>query len=138
MLKEFKQFAMRGNVVDMAVGVIVGGAFGKIVTSLVNDLLMPPLGLVVGNMDFSEMVLTLKPAVGDTKAVTINYGIFINNVLNFLIVTFCIFLTVKALSHLHKQEPPPLPTQRDCPYCLTPISKRATRCPNCTSSVLPA
>lgn len=137
MLKEFKEFAMRGSVVDLAVGVIIGGAFGKIVTSLVNDVLMPPLGLLIGNVDFSELSLTLKAANGTSKAVTLNYGMFLNNVVNFLIVAFCIFLVVKAMNSLKRSEPSPAPepTEKKCPECLMVIPIAAKKCGHCTSAV---
>jgi large conductance mechanosensitive channel len=108
MLQEFKAFAMRGNVVDMAVGIVVGGAFGKITTSFVNDVLMPPIGMALGGVDFSDRLVTLKDAVGETPAVALRYGAFINTVLDFLIVAFAIFLVVKLMNTL-KREPPPAP-----------------------------
>jgi len=137
LLKEFKEFAMRGNVVDMAVGVIIGAAFGKIVTSLVNDILMPPLGVVLGNMDFSDLALPLKDATETAKAVTVNYGIFINAIINFLIVAFCMFLVIKGMNSLVKKTPPPAaaPTTKDCPQCLSSIPLKATRCAHCTSAL---
>lgn len=140
MLKEFKEFAMRGNVVDMAVGVIIGGAFGKIVTSLVNDLVMPPLGLLTGKVDFSDKLLVLHQAVGDKPAVTLNYGRFLTTVLNFLIVAFVVFLLVRQMNRLaNTKEPPPAkPTTKDCPYCLSTIPLKASRCPHCTSQLEPA
>lgn len=104
MFKEFKEFAMKGNVIDMAVGVIIGGAFGKIVTSLVNDIIMPPVGLLMGNADFSQLSIVLKQADGTQKAVTINYGIFVNNILDFVIVAFSIFIAIKALNKLTRQQ----------------------------------
>jgi large conductance mechanosensitive channel len=107
MLKEFKDFAMRGNVVDMAVGIIIGAAFGKIVTSLVNDVIMPPIGMALGGVDFSDKVVTLKDAVGDTPPVMLKYGVFVNNVLDFLIVAFAIFLLIKLINQLKRTEPPP-------------------------------
>jgi large conductance mechanosensitive channel len=139
-IKEFKEFAMRGNVVDMAVGIIIGGAFGKIVSSLVNDLVMPPLGLLTGKVDFSDKLLVLHQAVGDRPAVTLNYGRFLTTVLDFLIVAFVVFLLVRQMNRLaNTQEPPPAkPTTKDCPYCLSTIPLGATRCPNCTSQLEPA
>jgi len=136
-LKEFKVFVMRGNVVDLAVGVIIGAAFGKIVSSLVNDVLMPPLGVLIGGMDFSSLVLTLKPAEGAQKAVTVNYGLFINQVLDFLIVAFCIFLVVKGMNALKKKEPPPAPTptEKSCPQCCMVVPIQAKRCGHCTSTI---
>jgi large conductance mechanosensitive channel len=104
MLEEFKKFAMKGNVVDLAVGVVIGGAFGKIVTSLVNDIIMPPIGYITGGVDFSSLAITLKDAVGDTPAVTIGYGAFLNNVIDFLIVAFSIFLVIKAMNKMKKKE----------------------------------
>lgn len=117
MIKEFKAFAMRGNVVDLAVAVIIGGAFGKIVASFVNDILMPPLGVLLGGVDFKDLALTIKAAVGETAAVTINYGMFIQNVIDFVIIAFAIFMMIKAISMTKKQEeaapapPPPGPTK---------------------------
>ena len=115
MLQEFKAFAMRGNVVDMAVGIIVGGAFGKITTSFVNDVLMPPIGLLLGGVDFSDLSVTLKDKVGDAAAVTLNYGAFINTVLDFLIVAFAIFLVIKAMNSLKREAPaaPPAPSKQE-------------------------
>ena len=133
MLKEFKEFAMRGNVVDMAVGVIIGGAFGKIVTSLVNDIMMPPLGFLLGRVDFSDFTLTLKAAAGTDKAVSVNYGLFINNVINFVIVAFCIFLVVKGMNAMKKKEAPPPANTKECPHCLSTIALKAARCAYCTS-----
>ena len=147
MLKEFKEFAMRGNVVDMAVGIIVGAAFGKIVSSLVNDVLMPPIGLLLGKMDFSNLFLNLSgksyATVAEAKAagaVTISYGIFINNILDFTIVAFAVFLLVRQLNRLKRraEAAPPAPTTRDCPYCLSRIPLQAVRCPFCTSEVAKA
>lgn len=115
MLQEFKAFAMRGNVVDMAVGIVVGGAFGKITTSFVNDVLMPPIGMVLGGVDFSDRLITLKDAVGETPAVALRYGAFINTILDFLIVAFAIFLVVKLMNTLKKEAPaaPPGPTKEE-------------------------
>ncbi len=116
MVQEFRDFAMRGNVVDMAVGIVIGAAFGKIVTSFTNDLLMPPIGLMAGNVDFSEKVWTLKDAVGETPAVTINYGMFVNTILDFLIIAFAIFMVVKAMNAAKKKEeaaPPPAPSKEE-------------------------
>jgi large conductance mechanosensitive channel len=140
MLKEFKEFAMRGNVVDMAVGIIIGGAFGKIVTSIVNDVLMPPIGVMMGGVDFSSLGITVKQATVDaagkaTPAVVIGYGKFINNVIDFIIVAFCIFLMIKAMNALRKPAPAAAPTTKDCPFCLSTIPLKASRCPNCTSEV---
>ncbi|NLE39116.1 MAG: large-conductance mechanosensitive channel protein MscL, partial [Pirellulaceae bacterium] len=128
MLKEFKDFAMRGNVVDMAVGIIIGGAFGKIVSSLVNDVIMPPVGMLLGNADFSKLAITLREAATDAEgatvaAVTINYGAFINTVLDFVIVAFCIFLVIKLMNRLKREEEKPVeaPTTKDCPRCFSAI-----------------
>lgn len=127
LLKEFREFAMRGNVMDLAVGVIIGGAFGKIVTSLVNDMLMPVLGLVVGGIDFSGLQFTVGNAV-------ILYGAFIQNIVDFLIITFVIFLMVRSINRLRKPAPAGA-TTRECPFCFTVIPSKATRCPNCTSEL---
>jgi large conductance mechanosensitive channel len=144
MLKEFKEFAMRGNVVDMAVGIIIGAAFGKIVSSLVNDIIMPPIGIMLGKMDFSNLFLNLsdKPAktIAEAKAAgaaTINYGLFINNVIDFAIVAFAIFLLVRQINRLKRTPPaaPAEPTTKDCPYCQSSISIKAVRCPHCTSEL---
>jgi large conductance mechanosensitive channel len=144
MLKDFKAFIMRGNVVDLAVGVVIGAAFGQIVSSLVKDIIMPPIGLLLGGVDFTNLFITLKggpyAALADAQkagAPTINYGVFINTVIDFLIVAFVIFLLIRAISRLMPPPPPPASTTRDCPYCLTSIPKAATRCPACTSQVEP-
>jgi large conductance mechanosensitive channel len=144
MLKEFKEFAMRGNVIDMAVGIIIGAAFGKIITSLVNDVLMPPIGLLLGRVNFTSLFIDLSgqahASLAEAKAAgapTINYGMFINTVLDFLIVGFVIFMLVRQINRL-KREPAPqpaAPTTRDCPYCFSMISIKATRCPHCTAQV---
>lgn len=138
MLKEFKEFAMRGNVVDMAVGIIIGAAFGKIVSSLVNDVIMPPIGMILGNVDFSDLAITLKAATAETEAVVIKYGVFINTVLDFIIVAFAIFMVIKQMNRLKKTEPAPAaaePTTKDCPKCFSAIPIKATRCPHCTSEI---
>jgi large conductance mechanosensitive channel len=143
MLKEFKAFAMRGNVLDMAVGVIIGAAFGKIVASLVDDVLMPPIGRLVGNMDFSGFFISLNgqhydsiAAAKAAGAATINYGLFVNAILNFVIVAFAIFLLVKQVNRLQKPAPAPAaPATKECPRCLSAIPAKATRCPQCTSDV---
>jgi len=147
-LKEFKEFAMRGNVLDMAVGIIIGAAFGKIVTSLVNDLIMPPIGVLLGGVDFSEIYLNLSggsyeslAAAREAGAATINLGVFINTVLNFLIVAFAIFLLIRNVNRLKRKEeaaPAPAPTTRDCPHCLSAIPIKATRCAHCTAELEPA
>jgi large conductance mechanosensitive channel len=142
MLKEFKEFAMRGNVLDMAVGIIIGAAFGKIITSLVNDILMPPIGLILGKVDFSSLFFNISgtsyPTLAAAKAAgaaTINYGTFINSVIDFLIVTFVIFLLVRQVNRWSKPAPAPVSTTKDCPYCASAIPLKATRCPLCTSEL---
>jgi large conductance mechanosensitive channel len=146
MLKEFRDFAMRGNVVDLAVGLIIGAAFGKIVTSLVNDILMPPLGLLLGSVDFSNLFINLSShhyatlaEARQAGAATVNYGAFINTIIDFVIVAFAIFILIKQinqLQRLHKKEAPPAaPTIKTCPYCISTIPLAATRCPNCTSQI---
>ena len=135
MLKEFKEFAMKGNVLDMAVGIIIGAAFGKIVTSLVNDVIMPPIGVVLGNVDFSSLAVTLRQKTEAAPAVTIRYGLFINTIIDFVIIAFAVFLLVKWVNHLTGADKPlPLNT-KDCPFCATPIPLPATRCPHCTSEL---
>lgn len=135
MIKEFKEFAMRGNVVDMAVGIIIGVAFGGIVTSLVNDVIMPPIGLLLGGLDFSGLALTLKEGIGDTAPVAVKYGVFINTVINFLIVATAIFLLVRAMNRLKKKEEPAPATTKECPECLMTIPLKAKRCGHCTAVV---
>lgn len=138
MIKEFKEFAMRGNVVDMAVGIIIGGAFGKIVSSMVGDVLMPPIGALMGGVDFSTLAVEVKAATAEKAAVLISYGKFINTVLDFIIVAFCIFLLIKAMNSLKKKPaptPPSGPVSKDCPYCYSTIPIKATRCAHCTSEV---
>lgn len=144
MLKEFKEFAMRGNVLDMAVGIIIGAAFGKIVAVFVSDVLMPPIGLLLGKMDFSNLFLNLtaKPyaTIAEAKAAgaaTINYGLFLNTVIDFIIVAFAIFLLIRQVNRLKRQpQPAPaVPTTKECPYCVTSIAFKATRCPHCTSEL---
>ena len=145
MIKEFKEFAMRGNVLDMAVGIIIGAAFGTIVTSLVNDVIMPPIGLLLGNVDFSNIFAVLREgkvagpyaSVASAKAagaVTLNVGVFINTVINFIIVAFAIFLLIRSINRLKRQEEA-APTNKDCPYCLSSVPIKATRCPQCTSEL---
>jgi large conductance mechanosensitive channel len=139
MLQEFKQFAVKGNVMDMAVGIIIGGAFGKIVASLVADVIMPPIGLLLGNVDFAALVVTLRAAQGELPAVTLNYGLFINTIVNFLIVAFSIFMVIKQMNRLKKKEeaaPAPAPTTKDCPFCLSAVPIKATRCAHCTSELV--
>ena len=148
MFKEFKEFAVKGNVVDMAVGIIIGGAFGTIVKSLVADVLMPPIGLLLGGVDFSNLFIVLKG--GETEsallslaeakeagAVTMNYGLFMNSVISFLIVVFAVFLVVKQINKLKREEeaPPAEPTTKECPHCFTEIPIKASKCPNCTSQI---
>jgi large conductance mechanosensitive channel len=142
MFKEFKAFIMRGNVVDLAVGVIIGAAFGAVVTSLVKDIIMPPIGMLLGGVDFANLFISLNgqayKSVADAQAAgaaTINYGLFINTVIDFLIVALVIFLLVKALQRIMPPPPPPASTTRECPYCKSSIAKAATRCPQCTSQV---
>jgi large conductance mechanosensitive channel len=147
MLKEFKAFALRGNVLDLAVGIIIGGAFGTIVKSLVDDVIMPPVGLALGNVDFANLFVLLKPGskgappyatVADAHAagaVTVNYGNFINNIVTFLIVAFAVFLIVRAANRLKPQDAAAAPATRDCPYCRMTIPVAASRCPHCTSDV---
>jgi large conductance mechanosensitive channel len=135
MLKEFKEFAMKGNVVDMAVGIIIGVAFGKIVSSLVGDVIMPPIGYLLGNVDFSNLAFTLKEATETAPAVEIKYGLFINTVIDFLIVAFAIFMVVKLMNRLKKPAPTPAATTRDCPHCLMSVPLKATKCGHCTSDL---
>ncbi len=148
MLKEFKEFAMRGNVLDLAIGVIIGGAFGAITKSLVNDIIMPPIGLLLGNTDFTNLFLTLKAgtaagpyaslaAAQDAGAVTLNYGLFLNTIINFIIIAFAMFLVVRAVNRMEKKEEsaPAEPTTKQCGFCFTEIPIQATRCPNCTSEL---
>ena len=145
MVKEFKEFAMRGNVVDMAVGIIIGGAFGKIVSSMVNDVLMPPIGKAMGGVNFSDLFIVLGSgdypslkAAKDAGVAVIAYGQFINVVIDFIIVAFCIFMLVKGMNALKKKPAPApaaAPTTKECPRCCSTIQIKATRCPNCTSDV---
>lgn len=136
-LNEFKTFAMRGNVIDMAVGIIIGGAFGTIVNSLVNDVMMPPIGMLLGKVDFSDLQLVLS-GEGE-NVVAIKYGLFINALISFLIVAFAVFLLIKAINKLQasviKEEAAAEPTTKTCPYCCTEIAIKATRCPHCTSEL---
>ena len=144
MLKEFREFAMRGNVLDMAIGVIIGTAFGKIITSLVNDILMPPIGLLLGKVDFTNLFVSLSERhyerLVEAKAAgaaTLNYGVFLNTVIDFIIVAFVIFLLVRQVNRIKRREevPPAMPITKDCPYCFSSISIKATRCPQCTSEL---
>jgi len=142
MLKEFKEFAMRGNVVDMAVGIIIGAAFGKIVSSMVKDIIMPPIGMMMGNVDFSDLFINLSKGSYDSLkaaqaagAATINYGVFINTVLDFIIVAFAIFMLIRAMNQLKRTEEPAPATTKECPECLSTIPIAAKRCAHCTSVV---
>jgi large conductance mechanosensitive channel len=142
MLKEFKEFAMRGNVIDMAVGVVIGAAFGKIIGSLVEDLVMPPIGLALGKVDFSNLFVNLSgkdyPSVAAAKAAgaaTLNYGIFFNTILNFIIIAFAVFLVIRSFNKMKHPEPTSVPTTKDCPHCLSAIPIKATRCAHCTSEL---
>jgi large conductance mechanosensitive channel len=144
MLKEFKEFAMKGNVLDMAIGIIIGAAFGRIVSSFVSDVMMPPIGLVMGKVDFSNLFINLSggsyATLAEAKAAgapTLNYGIFLNTVLDFLIVAFVIFLMIRQINKMRaKQEAPAAaPTTKECPYCATAIPIKANRCPQCTSQL---
>ena len=144
MLKDFKEFAIKGNVVDMAVGVVIGGAFGKIVTSLVNDLIMPLIGYLAGGMDFTNKFISLDGSkyltlaeAQDVGAATLNYGLFITTIIDFLIIAFSIFIVIKQLGKLKKKEAvvEVEPTTKTCPYCITEIPIEASRCPNCTSNL---
>jgi large conductance mechanosensitive channel len=146
MFKEFKEFAMKGNVIDMAVGIIIGAAFGTIIKSLVDDILMPPIGMLLGNVDFSNIFMVIKEgkvagpyasiaAAKAAGAVTVNPGIFINTIISFLIVAFSVFLVIKNVNRIKKEAPPPDPTTKDCSFCFTAIPIQAKRCPNCTSEL---
>jgi large conductance mechanosensitive channel len=149
MLKEFREFAMRGNVVDMAVGIIIGAAFGTIVKSLVADVIMPPIGLALGNVDFANLFITLKhgaemagpyASLADAKgagAVTLNYGTFINTIISFIIVAFAVFMLIRNINKLQRKEeaPPPELTTKECPHCFSTIPIKAMRCPMCTSEL---
>ena len=148
MLKEFKEFAMKGNVLDMAVGIIIGGAFGGIVKSLVDDVIMPPIGLLLGNVDFSNLYVVLKDglsggpyaSLAEAKkagAVTINYGIFANTIISFLIIALSVFILVKLVNKLRRDQEKPLaePATKDCPYCFSTINIKAQKCPYCTSAL---
>jgi len=143
MFNEFKQFIMRGNVVDLAVGVVIGAAFGKIVTSFVEDILMPPIGLALGNVDFANLFINLSgkdflsvAAAKAAGAATLNYGIFLNNIFNFVIIAFAIFMLVKQINRLYPPEPTPAPSAtRDCPFCLSTVPLKAAKCAHCTSEL---
>lgn len=146
MFKEFRDFAARGNVIDLAVGVIIGVAFGKIVTSLVNDLIMPPIGLMLGRISFTDLFVPLNGAhyasLAEARAAgapTVNYGLFLNSIVEFLIVAFAVFLLVRQINRLKTPVPvPPAPDQRDCPFCISRIPAAARRCPFCTSELMAA
>jgi large conductance mechanosensitive channel len=146
MFKEFKEFAMRGNVMDMAVGIIIGAAFGTIIASLVNDVIMPPIGLLLGNVNFSDLYVVLRgggvpgpyaslAAAKEAGAVTLNYGAFVNTIVNFLIVAFAIFMVIKNMNRLKRPAPAAAPTTKDCPFCFSSVPIKAIRCPHCTSDL---
>jgi len=141
MLKEFREFAMRGSMLDMAIGIVLGAAFGTIVSSLVNDILMPPIGLALGGVDFSNLFITLSGGeylslveAQEAGAATINYGLFINAIISFVIVAFALFLLVRQINRMKREEPKPADT-KECPYCLSTIPIKATRCAHCTSEL---
>jgi large conductance mechanosensitive channel len=141
MLKEFREFALKGNVIDLAVGIIIGAAFNKVVQSLVNDVIMPPIGRLVGKVDFSSLFVNLSgesyKTLADAKkagAATINYGLFINNIVDFTIMAFVVFLMVRQINRLRREQTPP-PATKECPFCLSKIPLAATRCPQCTSTL---
>ncbi len=145
MFKEFKEFALKGNMLDMAVGIIIGGAFGKIISSFVGDILMPPLGLLLGRVDLTKVFIALDggayatlDAAKEAGAITLNVGVFLNTVIDFLLVALAIFLAVRQVNRLKKAETPAAPTTRDCPLCLSAIPLAARRCPHCTSEISPA
>lgn len=142
MLKDFRDFALKGNVVDLAFAVIIGAAFGRIVTSFVNDIVMPPLGLVLGHVDFSSLFVNLSgtpyKSIAEAKAAgaaTINYGVFINTIIDFVIVAFVLFLMVQQMSRLKREQPSAPPSTKECRFCLTTVPLKATRCPACTSEL---
>lgn len=145
-INEFKTFAIKGNVIDMAVGIIIGSAFGKIVNSLVNDIIMPPIGLLLGDVDFTNLFIVLKhgkdgadyatlAAAQQAGAVTINIGIFINTAISFLVIAFSVFLMIKGINKLKRDAPPPPADTKSCPFCFTQIPVNAVKCPNCTSDL---
>jgi large conductance mechanosensitive channel len=146
MFKEFKDFAMRGNVVDMAVGIIIGAAFGTIIKSLVSDVIMPPIGLALGNVDFAQLFAVIKQGVpagpyamlADAQAagaVTVNYGVFINTIISFIIIAFAVFMLIRQMNRMKREEPAPEPNTKECPYCFSTIPIKATRCGYCTSDL---
>ena len=148
MLEEFRKFAMRGNVLDMAVGIIIGAAFGAIISSMVADVIMPPIGMLLGNVDFTNLYAVLQAgapagpyaslsAAQEAGAITVNYGLFFNTLINFIIIAFAMFMVIRSVNRLQNDEdaPPPKPTNKDCPFCFTEIPIKATRCPHCTSQL---
>ena len=142
MLKEFKEFVMKGNVIDLAVAVIIGAALGRIITSLVNDIIMPPLGLLLGNVNFTDLFISLNgtkyATLADAQAAgaaTINYGLFINTIIDFILVALVIFLIIRQINRMKRAPAPAAPTTKECPHCFTQIRIPATRCPNCTSDL---
>ena len=146
MFKEFKEFILKGNAMDMAVGIIIGAAFGTVVKSLVEDVIMPPIGLLLGNVDFSNLFLVIKEgaaaapyaslkAAEEGGAVTLNFGVFFNNIISLLIVGFAVFILVKNINRLQKEEPEEAPTTQNCPFCKSEIALEAVRCPHCTSEI---
>ena len=142
MFKEFKEFAMKGSMVDLAIGIVIGAAFGKIITSLVSDVLMPPIGLLLGKVDFASLFIDLSgkgyATLAEAKAAgaaTINYGLFLNTAIDFVIVAFVIFLIIKQINRMKREEAPAPPDTKDCPYCYTSIPLKATRCPSCTAEI---
>ncbi|MFZ4440479.1 MAG: large-conductance mechanosensitive channel protein MscL [Syntrophales bacterium] len=143
MIKEFREFVMKGNVLDMAVGIIIGASFGKVVTSFVNDVMMPPIGLLLGKVDFSNLFINMSgksfESLSDAKkagAATLNYGLFLNTTIDFLIVGFAIFILVRQVNRLKRQTPAAAPATRECPFCLTDIPVKATHCSHCTSTIV--
>lgn len=147
MFQEFKKFVMRGNVIDMAVGIVIGTAFGAIIKSFVADVIMPPIGLLLGNVDFNNLFVVIKQGaetpgpyatLADAQAagaVTLNWGVFVNTIIAFLLIALAIFIVIRQINRLKREPPPAEPTEKDCPYCLTKIPIKATRCPNCTSQL---
>jgi large conductance mechanosensitive channel len=145
MLKDFKTFLMRGNVVDLAVALVLGAAFGAIVTSLVNDIIMPPVGLALRGVDFTNLFVSLSgqsfPTLAAAKAAgapTLNYGLFFNSIVNFVLVALAMFMLVRQVARLLPPPPPPVASTRECPFCISAVSLKATRCPHCTSALTPA
>jgi len=142
MWKEFKEFAMRGSVIDLAVGIIIGAAFGAIISSLVKDIIMPPIGLLLGKINFADLYINLTnttypslKAAQDAGAATINYGLFINSIVNFLLVAVALFFVIKGVNSMKRPAPAAVPDTKECPYCLTKVPVKATRCPACTSEL---